>query len=233
MTPHNEAEKKDIAKTVIMPGDPRRATFIAENYLENVKLVNQVRGMLAYTGTYKNKEVTVMASGMGCPSMGIYSYELFKFYDVDHIIRIGSCGAYTKELHLYDLILVRECYSDSSYAKMQNGCEDKVLTSSDLLNQRIKNTAQQKGFPLSERRVYSSDVFYGEIVDPVKMYEEKDCVAVEMESFALFHNAKVLKKGATCVLTVSDNLITKEETTSNEREKSFTRMMELVLDSIV
>lgn len=233
MTPHNEANKEDIAKTVIMPGDPKRATFIAENYLENVRLVNQVRGALAYTGTYCGKEVTVMASGMGCPSMGIYSYELFKFYDVDHIIRIGSCGAYTKELNLYDLILVRECYSDSSYAKMQNGCTDSVLISSNSLNQQIKDTAQKKGLLVLERRVYSSDVFYGEIVDPVKMYEEKDCVAVEMESFALFHNASVLDKQATCVLTVSDNLITKEETTSSEREKSFTQMMELVLDSIV
>lgn len=233
MTPHNEAKKEDIAKTVIMPGDPKRAKFIAENYLENTRLVNEVRGMLAYTGTYQGKEVTVMASGMGCPSMGIYSYELFKFYDVENIIRIGSCGAYTEYLNLYDLILVRESYSDSSYAKMQNGCLDTVLTSSEVLNKKITQTAQQKNFPLTEGRVYSSDVFYGEIVKPETMYHEKNCLAVEMETFALFHNAHVLNKQATCVLTVSDNMITKEETTSIEREKSFTRMMELVLDSIV
>ena len=114
MTPHMNAKKGEIAKTVLMPGDPKRAKYIAGKYLENVKLVNDVRGMLGYTGTYQGKEVTVMASGMGCPSMGIYSYELFHFYDVDRIIRIGSCGAYTKDLHLYDVLLATECWSNSN-----------------------------------------------------------------------------------------------------------------------
>ena len=125
MIAHIEAKKEEIAKTVIMPGDPLRAKFIAETYLEDYKLVNQVRGMYAYTGTYKGKEVTVMASGMGMPSMGIYSYELFKFYDVDNIIRVGSAGAYTDKLNLYDLVLVDACYSESTYAKTQNGYVDK------------------------------------------------------------------------------------------------------------
>lgn len=233
MTPHIEAKLGEIAKTVIMPGDPKRATFIAQNYLENARLVNEVRGIYAYTGTYKGKEVTVMASGMGCPSMGIYSYELFKFYDVENIIRIGSCGAYKKDLELYDLILVRECFSESTYAKMQNGDERNVLPSSDKLNEIIREKALEKSFHLTEGRVYSSDVFYGEVVNPSTMYDEKGCLAVEMETFALFHNALALGKNATAVLTVSDNIITGAETTSLEREKSFTKMMELVLDSIV
>lgn len=134
MTPHNEAEKNQIAKTVIMPGDPLRAKYIAENFLEDYKLVNQVRNMYAYTGKYSGKEVTVMASGMGMPSIGIYSYELFKFYDVDKIIRVGSAGSYTKDLNLYDVVLVNGCYSESSYAKTQNGCEDNMMYASDNLN---------------------------------------------------------------------------------------------------
>ena len=137
MTPHIEAKKEDIASIVIMPGDPLRAKYIAENYLTDYMLVNDVRNMLAYTGYYKGKRVTVMASGMGNPSMGIYSYELFKFYDVDTIIRVGSCGAYTKNLNLYDLILVEESYSDSNYAFVQNGFKDKIITSSSELNEVI------------------------------------------------------------------------------------------------
>lgn len=233
MTPHIEAKLGTIAKTVIMPGDPKRATFIANHYLEHPTLVNEVRGMLAYTGTYKGKEVTVMASGMGCPSMGIYSYELFKFYEVDNIIRIGSCGAYKKELNLYDLILVTESLSDSMYARLQNKSKDNLIVSSSILNDRIRETAKQKGISLNEGRVYSSDVFYSDVIHPENMYDEFHCLAVEMETFALFHNAVVLNKQASCVLTVSDNMITKKETTSEEREKSFTQMMELVLDSIV
>ena len=127
MTPHIEAKKEDIAKTVIMPGDPLRAKFIAETYLKDYKLVNNVRGMLAYTGNYKDTKVTVMASGMGMPSIGIYSYELYKFYDVKNIIRVGTCGAYTKDLDLFDVILVNACYSESSYAKTQNGCNDEMM----------------------------------------------------------------------------------------------------------
>ena len=134
MTPHIEAKKEDIAKTVIMPGDPLRAKFIAETYLKDYKLVNNVRGMLAYTGNYKDTKVTVMASGMGMPSIGIYSYELYKFYDVKNIIRVGTCGAYTKDLDLFDVILVNACYSESSYAKTQNGCTDEMMYASSPLN---------------------------------------------------------------------------------------------------
>jgi len=233
MTPHIEAKKEDIKKQVIMPGDPLRAKMIAETYLENPKLINSVRGMLGYTGTYKNKEVTVLASGMGCPSMGIYSYELFKFYDVEEIIRIGSVGAYKKEFNLYDTILETECYSDSNYAKIQNGYDSNTLYPSNELNEKIKLTAQKLNMNLKEGKIYSSDVFYTEIVDYKKMYEETGCIGVEMESFALFSNAKHLNKKAATILTVSNNFETNEETTSDERQNAFTDMVILALESFL
>ena len=233
MTPHIEAKKEDIAKTVLMPGDPLRAKKIAETYLENYRLVNTVRNIFAYTGTYKGKEVTVMASGMGMPSIGIYSYELFKFYDVESIIRIGSCGAYTDKLDLYDLILVNASYSTSSYALNQNGCIDKILYSSKQLNSKIEETANKLNLKLNIGTIYSSDVFYSETVDIHELYNKYNCLGVEMESFALFHNANVLGKNAACILTVSDNLITKKETTALERQNAFDKMMLLALETIL
>ncbi len=231
MTPHIEAKKEEIANIVFMPGDPMRAKFIAETYLEDYTLVNQVRGIYAYTGFYKGKRVTVMASGMGMPSMGIYSYELYKFYDVDTIIRIGSAGSYTEELHVFDLLLVEKAYSESSYAKVQNGCTEDILSSSTELNTILKETAKEVGQKLSVGTVHSSDVFYKEKNEYEKLRQNYGCMAVEMESFALFHNANSLGKKATCVLTISDSFITKEETTSKERETSFTAMIELVLEA--
>lgn len=233
MTPHIEAKKEDIAKTLLMPGDPLRAKKIAETYLENYRLVNTVRNIFAYTGTYKGKEVTVMASGMGMPSIGIYSYELFKFYDVESIIRIGSCGAYTDKLDLYDLILVNASYSTSSYALNQNGCIDKILYSSKQLNSKIEETANKLNLKLNIGTIYSSDVFYSETVDIHELYNKYNCLGVEMESFALFHNANVLGKNAACILTVSDNLITKKETTALERQNAFDKMMLLALETIL
>ncbi len=233
MTPHIEAKKEDIAKTVLMPGDPKRAKFIAENFLDNYKLVNSVRGMTAYTGEYKGKKVTIFPSGMGIPSMGIYSYELFKFYDVENIIRIGSCGAYTKALNLYDVILVTESFSESSYALVQNNVKSCELKPNLELNQKIKEKAQELGINIIEGKVSCSDVFYREDKDAYKkIYENHGCIAVEMESFALFHNANVLGKKAACLLTVSDSLVTKEKTTSEEREKRFTEMIEIALGLI-
>ena len=160
MTAHMEAKKEDIAKTVIMPGDPLRAKFIAENFLENPRLVNQVRGMLAYTGTYKGKKITVMGSGMGMPSIGIYSYELYKEYDVDQIIRIGTAGAYTKDLNLYDLLLVQKCYSESSFGYAQNGSENHFKEANFSLNFHIQDTASELGKHLTIAVIHSSDVFY-------------------------------------------------------------------------
>lgn len=231
MTPHIEAKKGEIANIVLMPGDPMRAKFIAETYLNDYTLVNQVRGIYAYTGFYKGKRITVMASGMGMPSMGIYSYELYKFYDVDTIIRIGSAGSYTKELNLFDLLLVEKAYSESSYARVQNGCIDEFLFSSKSLNNSIKETAREIGKKLYLGTVHSSDVFYKEKNEYERLQKEYGCLAVEMESFALFHNANILGKKATCLLTISDSFITKEETTSKERETSFISMVELALET--
>lgn len=231
MTAHMEAKKEDIAKTVIMPGDPLRAKFIAENFLENPRLVNQVRGMLAYTGTYKGKKITVMGSGMGMPSIGIYSYELYKEYDVDQIIRIGTAGAYTKDLNLYDLLLVQKCYSESSFGYAQNGSEDHFKEANFSLNFHIQDTASELGKHLTIAVIHSSDVFYKENDNFRELYEKYGCLACEMESFALFHNAKVLGKKAACILTISDNLVTKEETSSEERQKSLKDMIELALES--
>jgi len=230
-TPHNEANLGDIAKTVIMPGDPLRAKFIAENFLENPRLVNQVRGMLAYTGTYKGKKITVMGSGMGMPSIGIYSYELYKEYDVDQIIRIGTAGAYTKDLNLYDLLLVQKCYSESSFGYAQNGSENHFKEANFSLNFHIQDTASELGKHLTIAVIHSSDVFYKENDNFRELYEKYGCLACEMESFALFHNAEVLGKKAACILTVSNNLVTGQETTSEERQTALKEMITLALES--
>lgn len=232
MTAHIEAKKEDIAQTVIMPGDPKRAKFICEKYLDDYKLVNEVRGMLAYTGFYKGKRVTIMASGMGMPSIGIYSYELYKFYDVENIIRVGSAGSYKKDLKLYDVLLVTESYSDSSYAKVQSNLDDTIMYPSTKLCDEIRNASKKLDLNLKEGRIYSSDVFYLENHDIKKMSEEYGFLATEMESFALFHTANRLGKNAACLLTISNHFITGEETTSEEREKSFTKMIELALETI-
>jgi purine-nucleoside phosphorylase len=230
MTPHNGAQKGEIAKTVLMPGDPMRAKFIAETYLQDAKLVNQVRGMYAYTGTYKGKEMTVMASGMGMPSIGIYSYELYKFYDVENIIRVGSAGSYDINLPVYDLLLVENSYSDSSFARVQNNSTYDVVPSSEYLNQMIVETAQEKNQKITVGTTYSTDVFYRQEQSNDKI-KEHHCLACEMETFALFHTAKMLNKQATCILTISDHFVTGEETTAQERETGFKKMIELALDT--
>jgi purine-nucleoside phosphorylase len=182
MTPHIEAKENEIAKIVIMPGDPLRAKFIVETYLEDYKLVNDVRGMYAYTGKYKGKEITVMASGMGMPSIGIYSYELFKFYNVEKIIRIGSCGSYTADLDLYDMILVNASYTESSYAKAQNGSEDNMIYASDYLNFYLKETAEELNEHVTIANVHSCDVFYKENNNFKEFYNK--CVYDEYEQEA-------------------------------------------------
>lgn len=232
MTEHIEAKKEEIAKTVIMPGDPLRAKMIAEKYLDNYKLVNNVRNIYAYTGEYKGFKVTIMASGMGMPSIGIYSYELYKFYDVDNIIRIGTCGAYTTDVKLYDTILVDSVYSDSSFAFLQNGSSEHIINSSIELNEKIKNAANKSNKKLIIGRIHSSDVFYKENDNFKEISSNYNCLGVEMESFALFHNAKVLNKKAACLLTVSNSLVDGSTTTSEERQNSFTNMIEIALDSL-
>lgn len=232
MTPHIEAKIEDIAPNVIMPGDPLRAKYIAETYLTDYKLVNGVRNMYAYTGYYKGKKVTVMGSGMGISSIGIYSYELFKFYNVENIIRVGSCGSYKKELDLYSLILVNKSYSESNYAETQNGCKDNILRPSLQLNNKIKEIAQDNNVKLNEGLIYSSEVFYQEKDNYLDLVSKYDCLGVEMESFALFHNANVLGKKAACILTVSDNFITNTKTTVEERQTAFNEMIVLALKAI-
>ncbi|NLM49090.1 MAG: purine-nucleoside phosphorylase, partial [Epulopiscium sp.] len=181
-TPHIEAkDKNEIAKTVLMPGDPLRARFIAENFLTDVKQFNNVRNVLGFTGNYKGRKISVMASGMGMPSMGIYSYELFKFYDVENIIRIGSCGAYTADLKLYDVILVKDAWTESTYARVQGGYEKDIIEGSAELNERLKKYAEELNIPIREVRIHSSDVFYRENPEAYKEINKKyGCEAVEM-----------------------------------------------------
>ena len=228
MTVHNEAKKEDIAKTVLMPGDPMRAKMVAEKYLDDYKLVNSVRGMYAYTGFYKGNRITVMASGMGIPSIGIYSYELYKFYDVDNIIRVGSCGTYIKDLNLYDIVVAYDAYSESTYAK-DYGDNNSIMKCSDKLYSSFKDMANKNNIKVTSVRAHSSDSFYADInIDD--LVNNKGCSVVEMETFALYFNAKYLNKNALAIYTVSDNLITKERLTSEERQNSFTEMIELALD---
>ena len=232
-TPHNQAEKGDIAAKVLMPGDPLRAKFIAETFLEDAKLVNEVRNMYAYTGTYKGHPVTVMASGMGMPSMGIYSYELFTQYGVEQIIRIGSAGAYVDELKLYDVVLADSVWSETSFARTQNGYDKDIVYPSESLNGIIAAAAKELGIPLTLTRVHSSDVFYCENnVDDFKEINRKhQCTCVDMESFALFHNASVLGKQAACLLTISDSFTSNQKATAEERQNSFTNMMKIALEA--
>ena len=218
-TAHNSANIEDVAKVVLMPGDPLRAKLIAENFLKDAVLFNDVRGMLGYTGTYKGKRVSVMGSGMGMASMGIYSYELFKFYDVDAIIRVGSTGS----------------YSESTYALAQSGDKDTMQYPDEDLNKLIESVSQEVSIPVVKTNTHSSDVFYyeGDLEQPEKMVEEQDALCVEMESFALFHNAKVLNKKAACLLTVSDSLCTNEHLSADERQTSFNEMITLALESAI
>lgn len=232
-TPHNQAKFGEIAKNVLMPGDPLRAKFIAETFLENIKLVNSVRNILAYTGEYKGKEITVMASGMGMPSIGIYSYELYSQYGVENIVRVGSAGAYTDKLNLFDVVLAESAWSESSFAKTQNGY-DKDTTYPDVeLNEKIIETAKKLNIPLHLEKIHSSDVFYTEPnVDGYKEINAKHgCECVEMESFALFHNAKVLGKKAACLLTISDSFTSEQKATPEERQTAFINMMKIALET--
>lgn len=231
-TAHNEAKKDEIAKKVIMPGDPLRAKFIAETYLENAKLVNKVRGMLAYTGTYRGKLVTVMASGMGIPSMGIYCYELFHDYDVEEIIRIGTIGSLKESLALKDVILVENSITDSTFAKSFSGEDMTIEKGSASLNKKITDTATSLSIHVTKGNVYCDEAFYqiGNVAKP--KIQEHDCLGIEMESFALFHVARKLEKKAATLLSVSNSIVTGEELSSEEREREMTQMILLALESI-
>lgn len=233
-TPHNAAQMGDFAKTVLMPGDPLRAQFIAEHFLQEVKQVTGVRGMLGFTGTYQGKAVSVMGSGMGMPSIGIYSYELFTQYGVENIIRIGSAGSYTQQAKVFDVVLATAAYSESSYAKVQSGWEEDKTYPTQTLNDALRASANALQIPLIEGVVHSSDVFYRQ--DKTKYWETLNqvhgCLAVEMESFALFHNARVTGKNAACLLTISDSFVSSEITTAEQRQKNFTDMMRVALGAV-
>ena len=231
-TPHIEVKDPSlIAKTVLMPGDPLRAKFIAETFLTDVKQINGVRNMFGYTGLYKGKPITVFGSGMGQPSIGIYSYELFKFYDVENIIRIGSAGSYSADLAVYDTVLVTHAYSESTFAKVAFDIEGDTLPANADLNNVLRECAKNVNVPLKEAIIHSSDVFYHEgSFSWEKCRDEHGCKAVEMESYALFANAIATGKKAACLLTISDSFITHEATSSEERQNSFTNMMKVALE---
>ena len=235
MTPHNEAQIGEIAKTVLMPGDPLRAKYIAENFLENAKLVNKVRNIFAYTGTYKGKEITVMASGMGMPSIGIYAYELYKVYDVENIIRIGSCGGYSDKLELFDTILVESSYSEGNFAYTFNNEDCHLADASKELNNIIEQTAKNKDIKYVKGNVLCSDCFdlyipkLQELLD--RLPKELNIIAAEMESFVLFYLAKLLNKKAACLLTVVDIPTKQNQISAEEREKALNGMIKLSLEA--
>ena len=235
MTPHNEAKKEDIADIVLMPGDPLRAKYIAEKFLEDYKLVNSVRNMYGYTGYYKGKRLTVFASGMGMPSMGIYAYELYKFYDVKSIIRLGSCGAYSPDLNIFDTILVNTSYTEGNFAYGLEGVDCHRVFADKNLNESLTATAKKLGINLISGDVLCSEVFdyYVKDLDALIKRFPKDLniIGAEMESFALFYIAKYLNKKASCLLTVVDSHYKKQEISANERETSLNTMIKLALES--
>lgn len=232
MTAHNKAKKGEIAKVVLMGGDPLRVKWIAENFLENVTLVNNVRCAYCYTGTYKGVKVSIMAHGMGIPSIAIYSYELYKFYDVETIIRIGSTGSYSNEINVNDLVLVDSAYSDSTYADFLGVSKENVLYPSMDINKKIISIASELNLNLKTCRCHSSDLFYSDI--PYEVLAKKtQSKCVEMEAFGLFANAIKLNKKAATLLTCSDSLVTGEGLSPEERQTSFKNMITLALEAAI
>lgn len=235
MTPHNEAKLEDIASTVLMPGDPLRAKYIADNFLTDVKLINSVRNMYGYTGLYKGKKITVFASGMGMPSMGIYCYELYKFYNVKNIIRIGSCGAYSPDLNIFDTLLVDNSYTEGNFAYALEGANCHTIQADESLNNIIENCSKELNIPIVKGNVLCSEVFdyYVKNIDDLISRFPKDLniIGAEMESFALFYTAKYLNRKAACLLTVVDSHYKNQAITAEEREKSLNNMIVLSLES--
>lgn len=234
-TPHNEAQIDEIAKTVIMPGDPLRAKYIADNFLENATLVNKVRGMFAYTGFYKGTRLTVMASGMGIPSMGIYSYELYHFYNVENIIRIGTCGSLVEDLDLLDLILVDKSYTESNYALSLDSIDKHLEDSSSYLNLIIESTSNEIGIKCTKASSLCNECFDPYIPELDKMLARlpgsPKLSACEMEAFSLFYNAKREGKNAACLLSVVDTLTNKKGLSPEQRQNGLNAMIKLALES--
>lgn len=229
-TPHNGGKKGDFAKTVLMPGDPLRAKYIAETYLEDYRQVTAVRNMFGYTGTYHGKEISVMGAGMGMPSMGIYSYELFNFYDVDNIIRIGSAGALQDHVKVMDVVIGMGACTDSNYA-YQFGLPGSFAPTADygLLSKAVE-VAKKQGTNVVVGNVLSSDVFYNANSDVNDLWRSMGVLAVEMEAAALYMNAAKAGKKALCLLTISDHIYTGEALSAEERQVGFGKMMEIALE---
>lgn len=230
-TPHiNVSEQGIIAETVLMPGDPLRAKFIAETYLENPVQFNTVRNMFGYTGTYKGKKISIMGSGMGMPSIGIYSYELIHFYGVKNIIRIGSCGAIQENIRIRDIVIGISASTNSNYASQYDLPGTYAPTASWSLVKKAIDIAESKGIPTRVGNVLSSDIFYDDDPDTWRKWAKMGVLAIEMEAAALYMNAARAGVNALCVLTVSDSLVSHEVTTAEERQTSFTNMMEIALE---
>ncbi len=229
-TPHNGAKMGDIAKTVLMPGDPLRAKFIADNYFENVRCFNTVRNILGFTGEYKGKEISVMGGGMGMPSVGIYSYELFNFYDVDNIIRIGSAGAYSDDVKVRDLVIASGASTNSNYAS-QFKLPGTIAPVADFgLMRKAVEIAENKGIKVVVGNVLSSDTFYCDDAGANDAWKKMGVICVEMEAAALYLNAARAHKKALCMLTISDHIYTGEALSAEERQNSFREMMEVALE---
>ena len=231
-TPHNEAKQGDFAKTVLMPGDPLRAQFIAQNFLNDVRLVNNVRGIQGYTGSYRGTPVSVMASGMGIPSMGIYSYELFQYYGVERIIRIGSAGAVSDQLHLRDIVLGMGSCTNSNFASQYRLPGIFAPIASFSLLQKAAAAAERLGIPVHVGNLFSSDTFYDD-ADSLEAWKKMGILAIEMESAALYYTAARTGKQALCICTISDCPFTGEGCSAQEREQTFTKMMEIALEAAV
>ena len=230
-TPHIEVKEQGIiAETVLLPGDPLRAKFIAENFLEDVVQFNSVRNMLGFTGTYKGKKVSVMGSGMGMPSIGIYTYELIHFYGVKNLIRVGSCGSYQPHVKLYDIIFAQSASTNSNYLSQYNLPGIWAPTASWELLKKAVDVAEAKGYKYHVGNILSSDIFYNDTPDVWQRWAKMGVLGVEMEAAALYANAAHAGVNALAILTVSDSLVTREETTSEERQTAFTQMMEIALE---
>lgn len=229
-TAHNQAKKGQIAETILLPGDPLRAKFIAENFLEDVVEFNSVRNMLGYTGKYKGKEVSVMGTGMGMPSMGIYSYELIHFYGVKNLIRVGSCGSYQDDVKIHDIILAQGACTNSNFASQYELPGTFSAIASFELLEKAKKIADDKHYKVRVGNILSSDIFYNDHPEVWKKWADIGVLGVEMEAYALYANAAKAGVNALTILTVSDSLVSQEATTPKERETTFTKMMEIALE---
>ena len=228
-TPHIEAKEGEIAKTVIMAGDPLRAKFMAEKYLDNPTIYNQVRGMFGYTGTYKGKRVSIQGHGMGIPSIGIYTYELFNFYDVDTIIRVGSAGAIDDDLNIGDIVMGMGACTNSNYARQYNLCGTFAPIADFGLLSKAVSEAERQGFRYKVGNLYSSDTFYDDDENSLKQWQKMGVLAVGMEAPALYMNAARAGKKALCICTISDCPFKNIATTSEQRQTGFINMMEVAV----